>query len=99
VAVSRIPEEPTNTHRTWAQLCELEGEIAEALVLKDATPQLEETDYDNWNGGTYTYRLSLCIPIPFYAELGDGRDKVEARILRKGKELFVPYRMTVSVRC
>ena len=76
---------------TLAQWSELEGEMVEAHVLRCADAQLVETNYDNWNGGTYTFRLSLCVPLPLFAKLGKDRDKIEAHILRKGQKLFVPY--------
>ena len=87
--VTDFLKNPRILTRALAQLCELEGQMAEAHVLKDATPKLDEIDYDF--DGNSIFRLSLCVPIPFYAELGSGREKVEARILKKGKELFVPY--------
>ncbi len=76
---------------TLARLFELEGRTGEAEVLKSADAQLEETDYDNWDGGTYTYSLYLRVPLPIYAKLGKGRGGVEALILEKGRSIFRPY--------
>lgn len=76
---------------TLAQLLELEGRKGEAEILRSADAQIDQTDYDNWNGGTYTYGLYLRMPLPIYAKLGKGRVGVEALILEKGQNIFRPF--------
>jgi len=76
---------------TLARLFELEGRTGEAVVLKSADAQLEQTDYDNWNGGTCTYSLYLRVPLTLYAKLGKEHGGVEALILEKGCSILRPY--------
>ncbi len=50
-----------------------QGKADVVELLESASPRIEETDYDNWNGGTYSYALMLAIPVPVFAT-------VEARL-------------------
>ncbi|NBV22714.1 MAG: toll/interleukin-1 receptor domain-containing protein [Proteobacteria bacterium] len=54
------------------------GEILE--MLESAHAHFDEINYDNWNGGTYTWALRLEVPVPFFATL-------EARLTAIEKEI------------
>ena len=41
------------------------------LILK-AEVNVQNTDYDNWNGGTYGYTVFLNLPVKVYASLQKG---------------------------
>ena len=60
-------------------------------VLANSTASLEQTGYDNWNGGTYFHTLTLRVPADLYAQLGNGREKVEGEFLRRLGELTRGY--------
>jgi hypothetical protein len=45
--------------------------------------KVEETSYDNWNGGTYGYTLQLQVPARVFAGLGDNVDKVEEDLKKR----------------
>lgn len=46
------------------------------LILK-AEVNVQNTDYDNWNGGTYGYTVFLNLPVKVYASLR--KDEIESR--------------------
>jgi len=65
---------------TVARLAELDGSRLEQEVLRTAEPRLEEPEYDNWDGGTYYYTLSLIVPVDLFARLGDQVRPIEEQI-------------------
>ena len=56
-------------------------ELAE--LLESAVAYIEQTDYDNWNGGTYTWALRLEIPVSIYAKFESSLEAVESQISKK----------------
>ena len=66
---------------TLASVFAHQGASLEANLLGGGVPELEQTDYDNWNGGTYTYSFVLRVPVRLFAQLGDKQDEIEKRIL------------------
>ncbi|MFH2056470.1 MAG: TIR domain-containing protein [bacterium] len=65
---------------TISRLAELDGSKLEQDVLRFAEPNLEEPEYDNWDGGTYYYTLTLVVPVDVYARLGDQVRPIEERL-------------------
>jgi hypothetical protein len=49
----------------------LEGKLSLANLLSGSKVELEEVNYDNWNGGTYTYALHLSVPPEGFVGIGD----------------------------
>ena len=47
------------------------------------TPRLEDPEYDNWDGGTYYYTLTLLVPVDLFTRLGDQVRVTEERILSR----------------
>jgi hypothetical protein len=41
-----------------ARAYQVQGQTLEMTVLANSTASLEQTGYDNWNGGTYFYTLT-----------------------------------------
>lgn len=58
-------------------------------VFASASARLEETGYDNWNGGTYSYTLSLHVPISLFARIQPNLAEIEAMI---GSRLAATFR-------
>lgn len=56
-------------------------ELAE--LLESAVAYIEQTDYDNWNGGTYTWALRLEIPVSIYAKFESSLEAIESEISKK----------------
>src|SRR5208283_2782050 len=74
--------------RTDQQIASLRGATQEAVVLAQASASLIETGYDNWNGGTTFYTLTLEVPIPLYASLEDQRATLEKSIHGRMSDLL-----------
>jgi hypothetical protein len=70
---------------TVARLAELDGSGLEQEVLRSAEPRLEQPEYDNWDGGTYYYTLTLIVPVDLFARLGDQVRPIEERISNRMK--------------
>ena len=56
-------------------------ELAE--LLESAVAYIEQTDYDNWDGGTYSWALRLEIPVSIYAKFESSLETVESQISKK----------------
>lgn len=76
---------------TLTQLYQIEGQSLEASLLSQCASRLEQTTYDNWNGGTYGYTLTLEVAPELYAKLrgivGDKEKSIKGRL----DELVRPY--------
>jgi len=82
---------------TVARLAELDGSRLEQEVLRSADPRLEQPEYDNWDGGTYYYTLTLIVPVDLFARLGDQVRPIEERISNRIKGVLrVPDRHHVT---
>ena len=57
-------------------------------VLAEAVGELSEIEYDNWNGGTTTYSLTLRLPDAAYLEIQDNLEDCEKQILKRVKSLL-----------
>lgn len=49
-------------------------------ILERANAHIELIDYDNWNGGTYTYALRLDVPISVFATIESRVKEIEKSI-------------------
>jgi hypothetical protein len=49
------------------------GKTTEVAILADASAELKQVSYDNWDGGTYAYSLYLRIAPALYAQISDER--------------------------
>jgi hypothetical protein len=72
---------------TAMRLAHIKGATTEAALLGQARAGLIETGYDNWNGGTDFYTLTLEIPIEAYARVESERERLEASILKRVQDL------------
>lgn len=54
-----------------------------AELLESAVAYIEQTGYDNWDGGTYSWALRLEIPVSIYARFESRLEEVEADISKK----------------
>ncbi len=54
------------------------GEILE--LIESAHARFDQTGYDNWNGGTYTWALRLEVPVPIFASLEPRLAAIEKEI-------------------
>src|SRR5262249_53071635 len=72
-----FPLDPEAMLNTMARLCAAEGKAREVAIMANSTPKIVETEYDNWNGGVFGYRLYLQVPARIYAEIASARDEAE----------------------
>ena len=49
------------------------GKTTEVAILADASAELTQIGYDNWDEGTYTYSLSLRVSPDLYARVAEDR--------------------------
>jgi hypothetical protein len=68
---------------TTAALLAAEGMTGAAEVLRTSEPRVEETGFDNWNGGTTIWTVFLEVTPSAYAQLGDRRDSLEEQISKR----------------
>ena len=85
---------------TTMQILKSEGLTEAAELLRTASAKIEETGFDNWNGGTRLYTLYLSIPPKDYAQLGERKDRLESQIhdrLKPMLERFSSDWISVSI--
>jgi hypothetical protein len=86
--LSRFFADPESMLGTLARLFAAEGQAKEVAVLTYSSPEIVETGYDNWNGGTTIYSLFLHVPLSLYPQIQDGLGNLEGAILDKA-QLFL----------
>ena len=50
-------------------------------LLLNAQITIEQTDYDNWNGGTYGYTVYIVMDVKRFTNIKDSVSKMEAELL------------------
>jgi AbiJ N-terminal domain 3/Abortive infection C-terminus len=88
--VSNIAENIERYLATAAEMLVAEDMTSAAELLRTATPRLEETGYDNWNGGTTIWTLYLFVEPAAYARLGTQRTRLEEQINQRLKPILEP---------
>lgn len=68
---------------TLAGLFRLQNRTEIVELLESANAWFDNTDFDNWNGGTYTYALRLQVPLSVFASVERSLDKIEKAISEK----------------
>src|SRR5690242_2873004 len=69
---------------TAAELLRAEGMTAAAEILRTSAVRVEQTGFDNYNGGTSIWTVYLEIAPAAFAQLGDARGPLQEQI---GKRL------------
>ncbi|NKK59258.1 hypothetical protein GFM44_25555 [Rhizobium leguminosarum bv. viciae] len=65
--------------------------IEAADTLRLSVPKIEETGYDNWNGGTTIWTIYLRMEPGAYARLGANREALEEQIYNRLKQVLEQY--------
>lgn len=73
---------------TLARLYAHQGQAKEVALLADAEPTLRQTDYDNYNGGTYIYTLFLKIALPAYTQIASECAEIERKLVEDVRQFF-----------
>jgi hypothetical protein len=88
---SRFFADPEPILGTLARLFAAEAAAREVAVLTYSSPEVVETHYDNWNGGTTFHTLFLHVPINLYPQLQEGLGNLEQAICDKAQVLLEQY--------
>jgi len=64
---SAYPKPVADVVATLTDICRHQKRPELVELLENAHAHFEETDYDNWNGGTTTWALRLEVPVVFFA--------------------------------
>lgn len=78
---TRFFADPESILGTLARLFAAKGAAREVAVLTYSSPEVKESHYDNWNGGTTHYTLYLHVPINLYPQLESDLAEIENTIL------------------
>ncbi|EGR2498623.1 TPA: hypothetical protein ACGG8D_003572 [Vibrio cholerae] len=78
---TRFFADPESILGTLARLFAAKGAAREVAVLTYSSPEVKESYYDNWNGGTTHYTLYLHVPINLYPQLESDLAEIENTIL------------------
>ncbi|NHQ80296.1 abortive infection family protein [Chromobacterium vaccinii] len=76
---------------TTAEMLVADGSMDAAVLLRAADPQIEQTGYDNWNGGTTIWTLYLRIQAREFAHLGPRREGLEGQIDKRLKPIVEQF--------
>lgn len=76
---------------TAAEMLRAEGVADAAEILRVSAVKVEETGYDNWNGGTKIWTIYLLIEAATYAQLGTKRETLEEQIYTRLKSILNQY--------
>ena len=77
-----------------AQLFAAEGKAREVAILTIAQSSIEQTGYDNWDGGTDIYTIYLHVPPALYAQLNGQQHDIEKLFQEKATGILRLYHRT-----
>jgi len=80
---TRFPLQINEVISTVAEIFRHQGRSETLEVLENAHAHFEETNFDNWNGGTYTWALRLEISVPLFASVEPHLSIIEKEIISK----------------
>ncbi|MCX5711976.1 MAG: hypothetical protein NTY47_02755, partial [Candidatus Omnitrophica bacterium] len=82
--MSEIFIQPTDVVlESLIQVFKLQNKLATVSILENAHARIEETDYDNWDGGIYYFTLFLDIPLKLYVYHEQNIGEFEQSIVKK----------------
>jgi hypothetical protein len=73
---------------TIARICESEKRTDAVKVLRNCSVDIEQTGYDNWNGGTYIYAIHLGVSPEQYARISSSLGSIEQTVLKHAQALI-----------
>ena len=71
-----------------ARLAAAQASPKEVALLATAHGEIEATSFDNWNGGTTGYTLTLSVPVQLYAQIQDACEALEEAIKARARDFF-----------
>lgn len=76
---------------TLVELFRAQGNRLACEVLENATARIEDTRYDNWDGGQYYFTLFLELPIKVFAHVESDVPQMEKLIAEKAEKTLPHY--------
>ena len=86
-----LSDHPARYLTTVEELLTAERMDQAADLLRSATPRIERTGFDNWNGGTEQWTVFLSIDPAEYGLMGSAKDGIEEQIGQRLKAVLEPY--------
>lgn len=83
MAKNGFPKSVEDVVATLSDIYRHQNQLDIVELLESASARIEQTDYDNWNGGTYTYGLMLDIPVAVFASVEPKLTEIEKSISSK----------------
>ena len=83
--------DPNPLLATVARLFAKDGATREVAILANAAATIEQTDHDNWNGGTDIFAIYLQIPYWLYGQIDSEIKEIEESILEKIRPVLRHY--------
>jgi hypothetical protein len=75
-----FPRPVSEVVTTLAELFRHQSRREVAELLENAEAYFDQIDYDNWNGGTYTWALRLQVPVHIFASIEPRLSTIESDI-------------------
>ncbi len=89
--MTSLKDDYENYLATVAQMLTAEGMDDAATLLREASARIEESGYDNWNGGTTIWTIYLTIPSTKYARLNTRRESLKSQIDERLKQVIEQF--------
>ena len=87
-----LPDDIDTIVSTLAELLRREERNLYAEIMSKSKVEIEETSYDNWDGGTCGYTLNLRVPIDLYATVSHNLESIEKYLMDRLKDSTRSYR-------
>ena len=78
-----FPKSVTEVVTTLADIFRHQHQTEIVELLEKSHAWFDNTGYDNWNGGTYTWALRLEVPVPIFASVEKRLPKIEKEVAEK----------------
>jgi hypothetical protein len=76
---------------TLGNLVKRDGLIPEFAILSNGECSIQQTGYDNWDGGVNIYSIYCRMPIDIYAKYESVLKDIEQNIKNKAENIFRAY--------
>lgn len=83
MAESEFPKTADEIVATLTDIYRHQSEPDMVELLESAIAHIEEIEYDNWNGGTYSYALMLDVPVSVFVSVESKLQKIEKSMSSK----------------
>ena len=80
---TNFPKPVTEVVTTLADIFRHQRRTEIVEILESAHAWFDNTGYDNWNGGTFTWALRLDVPVPIFSSVETRLSKIEKEIGEK----------------